>query len=165
MRSRSSEAKETLIVERDFARLKVRELDQELKSKSESIDILSARCSLLEQERNKYASNSATADVHVTLLSTARDSEHPPVHLEPSRTSSSPLESLINLEVLKAIKEHTNTANKDTPKDDPSKENKMILEKVNEISSKIEIIIENEKFLNNKLSTINISIAEVQRIT
>ena len=111
-----------------------------------TIDIFSARCSLLEQKRNKYASNSATADVPVTLPSIARESEHPPVHLEPSRTSSSPLESLINLEVLKAIKEHTMTANKDAPKDDTSKENKMILEKVNEISNKIEIIFENEHY-------------------
>ena len=57
------------------------------------------------------------------------------------------------------------TANKDAPKEDTSKENKMILEKVNEISNKIEIIFENERFLNDKLNTINISIAEVQRIT
>lgn len=93
--------KETLKVERDFARLKVRELDQELKSKSDSLEILTARCRILEEERNKQAAASlSSSSLSSSSVSSPTVPTNPTIGSSDSRHSASPIESLVNLEVL-----------------------------------------------------------------
>ena len=141
--------KENLKVERDFARLKVRELDQELKSQTESLEILTARCRLLEDDRNRSASSS---------LNSNKDSDCPaqPPPIPPVSSQSSPLESLINLEVIRAIKEHS--------RPDMSVHATSILSKLEVITEKLEIIFENEKFLNDKLGNIQVALNDVHNM-
>ena len=138
--------KENLKVERDFARLKVRELDQELKSQTESLDILTARCRLLEDQRNKSVSSS---------LNPSRDKDVV-TNASPMPSVSSPLESLINLEVIRAIKEHSKP-------DKPTHEFN-IISKLDSITEKLEIVFENEKFLNNKLDNIQVALNDVHKM-
>ena len=105
-------AKENLKVERDFACLKVTQFEIKLKDEAETISILSARCSLLENQCKEYASKSASSSVPATSsdppVTTPLPSVSPALH-DIHKSSSSPLESLINLEVLKVIKGYTST--------------------------------------------------------
>ena len=91
--------KENLKVERDACRLKMTELATDKKDLSETIDILTTRCRLLEQERNKSA---------VSKVAPEALAKEPSPSLSPTPTppipATTPLESLINLEVLKSIK-------------------------------------------------------------
>ena len=111
--------KENLRIERDTCRLKLTENDNKIKDLKEQLDIYIARCSLLEKKRNDdaYDKLTKTTDpVHLPSQGPCKVLEHvnPPKIL--SSPSSSALESLVNLEVLKVVKANTDATNS------PSKE-------------------------------------------
>ena len=92
--------RESLKVERDACRMKMTELATDKKDLAETVEVLTTRCRLLEQERNRKALEKAAPEAlekappYATSVSTPA----------PLPLSSTPLETLIHLEVLKAIK-------------------------------------------------------------
>ena len=91
--------KENLKVECDACRMDINKLASEKKDLRDSLEILTTRCRLLEQERNNAATRNA--------MPTAIPTPTVPTRTPASPTNTSPrssLETLINLEVLKAVK-------------------------------------------------------------
>ena len=84
--------KENLKVERDACRLELAKLATEKKDMGETVEILTTRCRLLEEARNTAATKLAAPKA--LLVPNLNTPEPAPAG------SSSPLETLINLEVL-----------------------------------------------------------------
>ena len=109
---------ENLKIQRDALKLKLTEKDSEAKDLKESLEILGTRCRLFEQQRNNtlYESTSATntnpsvsssqAQLYPQPLPSAPPATLPPP--QPILARDPPLqavESLLNLEVLKAVRD------------------------------------------------------------
>ena len=148
-------------------------LATEKKDLSETVEILTTRCRLCEQERNKEALTKAAPEAMQKDTSknftNSRPEPPPPV------ASNSPLETLIQLEVLKAIKTFTPSAVPSTvppaapsvapaafqsvpppPHDSLEKHLKII-------HDKLECIIDNEKFLFERFLSLENTVNELYR--
>ena len=99
--------KESLKIERDACRLKILENDDTIKDLKEQVKILSTRCSLFEKKRNDEAYNNLvnepTRSAFTKPDKTSSTAEEAP-QMNPNCSPASPIDSLINLEVLKAAK-------------------------------------------------------------
>ena len=143
--------RENLKVERDTCRLELAKLATEKKDLADTLEILTTRCRLLEDERNK----AATLKVAPKAIPAENSSPSP----SPSvGAGTSPLETLINLEVLKAVKTISPDQSTHVPSPPPSAvfaTNDL----VKEIDDNVKCIIENQKFLFERfqelLKTVN----------
>ena len=87
-------------MERDACRLEMSKVAIDKKDLSETIEILTTRCRLFEEDRNNVATRNAAPKA--VPVSTNHPAPAPAPASAP--TGNSPLETLINLEVLKAVK-------------------------------------------------------------
>ena len=146
-------AKENMKVERDFARLKVNQLEVKLRDHDETIKILTARCKLLENECKDYASKTSSSS----------QSQGAPVQPPPSSTcppilgtgTSGSLETLVHLEVLKSIRGFSNNYKVDHTDNADIRHIASVFAQVNNITEKLETVLENENILNEKLNSIS----------
>ena len=97
--------KESLKIERDACRLKILENDATIKDLKEQVKILSTRCNLFEKKRNDDAYNNLVSEPSrkPDKTSSTTVTEEAP-RMNSNQSSTSPIDSLINLEVLRAAK-------------------------------------------------------------
>ena len=95
--------KENLKVQRDALRLKLTEQDVHVNDMKEKLEILTTRCRLFEQDRNERAYNSIDSPIPTPKTSLQSPAPSPSVVHVPS-ISQTAIASLINLEVLRAVK-------------------------------------------------------------
>ena len=98
--------KENLRVERDTCKLKIIENDNTIKHLKEQVHILSTRCNLFEKQRNDdaYKNLNLIEAPPPNVPPTTPTATPPAASPSPSDFHSSSIESLINLEVLRAVK-------------------------------------------------------------
>ena len=147
---------ENLRIERDTCKLKLTENDNKIKDLKEQLDIYIARCSLLEKKRNDEAYEKLTnttepvQPVHQPVLGPRQVPEYAPPSQISSSPSSSALETLVNLEVLKVAKATSTATN---PPTDVASIQEQLLRLESRLTSQIEQIKTdmNKLFTNNCL--------------
>ena len=147
--------KENLKVERDACRAELTKIATEKKDLDETVEILTTRCRLLEEERSKAATKlAAPKALHVPN----------PVSPEPAPIGSSSLETLINLEVLKAVKAFSPTSvPPPTAPCDPPTPSDASEKHLKDINETLQTIIDNQKFLYERIEIIISTVNYVAR--
>ena len=160
---------------RDIARLKLIEQETELKHLKESLDILSTRCSLFEKERNDRAYQKLQSPPTASQDTPSPSPTVSPAFVLPnfpssaSPSTSSRIDSLINLEVLKAVKSHS--GNKSELVEEPPKYNSELhslnssMQSMKEqFSTMLSTILDTQLELQAKLAAITSSVFELKQI-
>ena len=133
------------------------ELATDKKDLSETIKVLTTRCRLLEQDRNREALRKAAPEALDKVPPTT-----PEIMSAPS-SNSSPLETLIHLEVLKAVRGLSSPPAQSVPQTERNtkSDSDHLQNNLTEIDEKLQSIIENEKFLYERILEVNKSVNEL----